>query len=71
MPKIPGIHHLHAIRAFEKAGFRILRQSKHIIMFDGNHRIVIPRANPIHAITMGSIVRDSGLTIEQFKSLLP
>jgi hypothetical protein len=31
---------------------------------------VIPRHNPINAITMGGIVRDAGLTLEQFKELL-
>jgi len=28
MPKIPGINHLRAVRALEKAGFRIVRQGK-------------------------------------------
>jgi len=30
MPKLPGINHLRAVRALEKAGFRIDRQSKHV-----------------------------------------
>jgi predicted RNA binding protein YcfA (HicA-like mRNA interferase family) len=70
MPKLPGINHLEAIRAFQKAGFRILREGKHTIMTDGVRVLVIPRHNPIHAITMGGLVRDAGLTIEQFKALL-
>lgn len=28
MPKIPGIRHLEAIRALEKAEFRVVRQGK-------------------------------------------
>jgi hypothetical protein len=28
MPKIPGINHLEAIKALEKAGFRLVRQGK-------------------------------------------
>lgn len=32
--------------------------------------LVIPRHNPVNAITMGGIVRDAGLTIEAFKKLL-
>ena len=28
MPKIPGVNHLRAVKALEKAGFRILRQGK-------------------------------------------
>jgi hypothetical protein len=39
MPKIPGVNHLRAIKAFEKAGFRVVRQGKHIVMSDGTHFI--------------------------------
>lgn len=31
MPKLPGVNHLDAVRALEKAGFWIARQGKHII----------------------------------------
>ena len=64
------MNHLNAVRAFEKAGFRVIRQGKHIVMSDGTHRITIPRHNPVKALTMGGIVKDSGLTVEKFKSLL-
>jgi predicted RNA binding protein YcfA (HicA-like mRNA interferase family) len=70
MPKLPGINHQPAVRALEKAGFRIVRQGKHIVMSDGVHILTIPRHNPINAITMGGIVRDAGLTIEEFRELL-
>ena len=39
-------------------------------MTDGARILTIPRANPINAFTMGGIVRDAGLTPEQFKKLL-
>jgi hypothetical protein len=39
-------------------------------MSDGQRILVIPRAAPIHAFTMGAIVVDAGLTIEDFKRLL-
>jgi predicted RNA binding protein YcfA (HicA-like mRNA interferase family) len=68
--KIPGINHLDAVRALEKAGFRVLRQSKHIVMSDGVRVLTVPRHNPVNAFTMGGIVRDAGLTPEQFRSLL-
>jgi predicted RNA binding protein YcfA (HicA-like mRNA interferase family) len=70
MPKLPGINHLQAVRALEKAGFRIVRQGKHIVMSDGVRFLTIPRNNPINAFTMGGIVRDAGLTIEEFRELL-
>jgi predicted RNA binding protein YcfA (HicA-like mRNA interferase family) len=70
MPKIPGINHLQAVRALEKAGFSIVRQGKHIVMSDGIRILTIPRHNPVNAFTMGGIVRDAGLTVENFKKLI-
>ena len=49
------LNHLHAVRALEKAGVRVL---------------TIPRHNPVNAITMGVIVRAAGLTVEEFRELL-
>ena len=70
MPKLPGVPHLQAVRALQKAGFRIAREGKHIVMTDGRRILTIPRGNPINAFTMGGIVRDAGLTVEEFKKLL-
>ena len=71
MPKIPGINHLRAVRALERAGFHIIRDGKkHIVMSDGTRFLTIPRNNPINAFTMGGIVQDAGLTVDEFKKLL-
>ena len=70
MPRIPGINHLDAVRALEKAGFRIARQGKHIVMTDGTRIITVPRHNPVNAFTMGGIVRDAGLRPDEFRKLL-
>jgi predicted RNA binding protein YcfA (HicA-like mRNA interferase family) len=70
LPKVPGVNHLDAVRAFEKAGFWIARQSKHIVMTNGQRILTIPRHNPVNAFTMGGLVRDAGLTVEQFRELL-
>ena len=70
MPKMPGVNHLDAVRALQKAGFWVLRQGKNIVMTDGTHKVVIPRHNPVNAITMGGIVLDAGLTIDEFRNLL-
>jgi predicted RNA binding protein YcfA (HicA-like mRNA interferase family) len=70
MGKLPGIPHLQAVRALEKAGFYVLRQGKHIVMTNGDRILTIPRHNPVNAFTMGGIVRDAGLTIERFRELL-
>ena len=70
MPKIPGVNHLDAVRALEKAGFRIVRQGKHIVMSNGLRIVTIPMHNPVNAFTMGGIARDAGLSVGQFRELL-
>jgi len=70
LPRIPGVAHLDAVRALQKAGFRVVRQGKHVVMSDGTRIITIPRANPINAYTMGGIARDAGSSVEEFKRLL-
>ena len=70
MSKLPGINHQRAVKAFEKAGFWIARQGKHITMTNGERIITIPRANPINSFTMTGIAKDAGLSIEEFKKLL-
>ena len=70
MASLSGISHERAIKALQKAGFRIARQGKHVVMTDGQRVITIPRHNPINSFTMGGIVRDAGLSIEEFRKLL-
>jgi len=70
LPKIPGVNHLDAVRALEKAGFRLVRQGKHIIMSNGQRIVTVPRHNPVNAFTMGGIARDAGLSVEEFRELL-
>ncbi len=71
MPKIPGVNHRRAIRALERAGFRVAREGrKHVVMSDGNRILTIPRSDPINAYTMGGIATDAGLGVEQFRKLL-
>lgn len=70
MGRIPGINHQDAIRALEKVGFHVVRQGKHTVMSDGTRILTIPRHNPVNAFTMGGIVRDAGLTVEEFRQLL-
>jgi predicted RNA binding protein YcfA (HicA-like mRNA interferase family) len=70
MPRLAGISQKDAVRVFRKLGFRVARESGHIIMSNGNVRLTIPRHNPINALTMGAIAKDAGLTPDQFRELL-
>ena len=67
---VAGIPHLRAVRALKRAGFRIVRQGKHIVMANGNRLVTIPRHDPVNSNTMAVIVRDAGMTPEKFRSLL-
>jgi predicted RNA binding protein YcfA (HicA-like mRNA interferase family) len=70
VPRFPGVNHQDAVRALQKAGFRVARQGKHIVMTDDVRIITIPRHNPVNAFTMSGIVRDAGLSEDEFRALL-
>ena len=70
MGGLAGIPHQRAIKALEKGGFRVARQGKHVVMTNGQKVITIPRHDPVNAFTMAGIVRDAGLSIEEFRKLL-
>lgn len=59
-----------AVRALEKVGFAVHREGKHTVMKRGTTTLTIPRHTAINAYTMGAIIRDAGLTIDEFKALL-
>ncbi len=44
--------------------------AKHIVMTNGQRILTVPRHDPINAFTMGGLVRDAGLSVEQFRKLL-
>ena len=69
MPKLPGISQKDAVCVLEKNGFRVVRESGHVVMSNGQIRLTIPRHSPIHAITMGAIAKDAGLTPTEFREL--
>jgi predicted RNA binding protein YcfA (HicA-like mRNA interferase family) len=58
MPKLPGVNHQRAVKVFQKVGFRIVREGKHITMTNGERIITIPRANPVNAFTMAGVVKN-------------
>jgi predicted RNA binding protein YcfA (HicA-like mRNA interferase family) len=70
MGGIAGVSHQRAVRALEKAGYTVIREGKHIVMQRDRTILTIPRHDPVDAYTLGGIVRDAGLTPEQFRKLL-
>ena len=76
MPKIPGVPHLQAVRALEKAGFRVLREGKHIVMSDGRRILTSPVTTPSMPIRwVGSLktlvlaLKSSGSSFEEERAV--
>jgi len=60
-----------AVKVFKKVGFWISKVGgKHIGMTDGKRKITIPRHKRLNPYTLKGIIRDAGLTDEEFKKLL-
>jgi predicted RNA binding protein YcfA (HicA-like mRNA interferase family) len=70
MPKLPGVSQKEAMRALQKLGFWVARESGHVVMTNGSATVTIPRHDPINAYTMGAIVKAAGSSIEEFRKLL-
>lgn len=56
------------VKALFKVGFRIIRQGKHIGMSDGTHFLTVPRHKRVNPYTLKGIIRDAGLTEEEFEA---
>jgi predicted RNA binding protein YcfA (HicA-like mRNA interferase family) len=73
MPRLPVVSGREAVRAFTKVGWQISRQEgSHVILTEpGNPVIlVVPDHREIRRGTLRSLIRQSGLTVKEFKSLL-
>jgi predicted RNA binding protein YcfA (HicA-like mRNA interferase family) len=72
--KLPRIHVAEAVRALEKAGFFLVRQSgSHKIFRNaGGKRVTVPyhSGKELHPKILKSILRDADLTIEEFIELM-
>ena len=58
------------VRALKKAGFELAREGKHISMVKGDRIVVIPRHKRIKRETLRGIIKDAGLSIEEFRNLI-
>lgn len=61
-----------AINAFQKAGFWISksRGTKHAGMTNGTRKITIPRHQRLNPYTLKGIIRDAGLTDQEFNTFV-
>ena len=74
MPKLPVLSRRDVIRALQRAGFEIHHQrGSHVILKQTNPphlRIPVPDHKTIKRGLLRAIIREAGLTPEQFEKLL-
>ncbi len=72
MPKLPVLSGDEAVKIFEKAGWRVDRQrGSHVILLKQDHiaSLSVPQHRELAPGTLRSLVRMSGLTVEEFERL--
>ena len=73
MPKLPQISGRECVITLEKVGYRLLRQTRshvHVRRDKPFAQVAIPNHNPIKRGTLQSIIRQSGLSVDEFLELL-
>jgi predicted RNA binding protein YcfA (HicA-like mRNA interferase family) len=73
MTQLPRISGADAVRAFSKVGWRARRQKgSHLIMVKEGQRdlLVIPLHSELDRGTLRSLIRTSGLTVDEFCGLV-
>ena len=58
------------VNALSKVGFKVIKEGKHIGISDGVHRVTIPRHRRINPYTLRAIIKDAGLSDEEFRELI-
>jgi predicted RNA binding protein YcfA (HicA-like mRNA interferase family) len=71
MPKFPGLSGQDIVRALERLGFELIRQSgSHIIMRRGISGCVVPNHKEVKIGTVSGILRQAGVSAEEFAESL-
>jgi len=74
MPKLPVISGIEAVKALSKIGYEIDHQTgSHIILRQNkkpNRRLTVPNHKEIAKGTLRGLVKQAGLTVEEFIELL-
>ena len=67
MPELPRVSGQEAIRAFERLGFRQVRQKgSHVVLRKGDKGCVIPLHTSLALGTLRSAIRQAGISVEDF-----
>jgi predicted RNA binding protein YcfA (HicA-like mRNA interferase family) len=73
MTRLPALAAREVVRAFGRAGFEFQRQTgSHLILYSAQRHqaLSVPNHDPVKRGTLRALIRQAGLTAEQFLSLL-
>ena len=73
MPRLPVVSGKEAVRAFTKVGWQVSRQEgSHIILSKSGNPVILvmPDHREVRRGTLRSLIRQAGLAVKEFKSLL-
>ena len=71
MPKFPNLSGKEIIRALEKLGFRVARQSgSHVLMKRGEKGCVVPNHKEVKVGTVNGVLRQAEVSPDEFKKAL-
>ncbi len=69
--KVPRISGFEAMKAFARAGYVFHHQKgSHLVMYRGNSPLVVPNHKELATGMLRALIKDAGLTVEQFIALL-
>jgi predicted RNA binding protein YcfA (HicA-like mRNA interferase family) len=73
--RLPALSYLKIIRALRKRGFLVVRQrGSHVRLqketADGVLKLTVPAHDPVKRGTLRRIIRDAGLSVEEFRELI-
>ena len=74
MPRPPVISGMEAVKAFERVGYEVSHQTgSHVILrrrTPPHRHLSVPNHREVAQGTLRGLIRDAGLTVEEFVSLL-
>ena len=71
MPKLPHVSGMQAIKAPERLGFKRVRQSgSHVVLRRGADGCVVPLHAELKVGTLAGLIRQAGLTNDEFVQAL-
>jgi len=71
MPKFPGLSGAEIVKALQKLGFEVARQSgSHIVLKRNGQGCVVPNHKEVKPGTVNGVLRQAGVSTKEFEEAL-